>query len=43
MNDILDRLISWLYTLRIYGPRCPDYDEGCHCCKAWWEHDNLFN
>lgn len=38
----LDRLLSWLYTWRMFGTRCPDYDAECHCCKAWREHDELF-
>lgn len=23
------------YTRIYFGPRCPDYDEGCACCRAW--------
>ncbi len=40
--SLLDRLLSWLYTHRLYGSRCPDYDAECHCCAAWREHDELF-
>lgn len=24
-----------------FGPRCPDYDEGCDACRAWREYDGL--
>ncbi len=43
MRNLFDRLISWVYVTRIYGSRCPDYDDGCHCCIAWAEHDELFS
>jgi hypothetical protein len=43
MRDLLDRFISWLYIRRILGARCPDYCEGCYCCEAWREHDELFD
>lgn len=39
--DWFDIFVSWLYTRRLYGERCPDYDEHCHCCKAWQEHGEL--
>ena len=40
---MIDRFISWLYTRRIWGQRCIDYDPGCPCCHAWELHDFLFN
>lgn len=40
---MIDRFISWLYTRRIFGKRCVDYDPGCACCEAWATHDWLFN
>lgn len=43
MRDAIDRFISWLYIHRLYGPRCPDYAEGCPYCEKWREHDELFN
>lgn len=39
----LSRCISWLYTYRIWGSRCPDDQPGCHGCDAWAMHDWLFN
>lgn len=24
-----------------YGERCPDFAEGCTCCEAWAEFDNI--
>ena len=39
----VDRLLSWLYTWRFYGPRCPDFEADCPCCSAWKDHDWLFN
>ena len=39
---MIDRLISWLYTRRLFGPRCSDYKSGCACCEAWEFHDELF-
>ena len=36
-----DRFISWYYVRHFFGTRCPDYDEDCHCCKSWKEHDEL--
>jgi len=42
LNTIIDRLMSWLYTRRIWGPRCPDSEPGCPVCQRWREHDELF-
>jgi hypothetical protein len=39
---MLDNFISWLYTKTIWGPRCPDYDPDCVCCRQWGIHDDLF-
>lgn len=43
MMLIFDRLISWLYTRRIWGPRCTEYAPGCPCCDRWRQHDEMFN
>ena len=40
---IIDRFISWLYTRRVWGPRCDEDQLGCPCCDKWREHDELFN
>ena len=40
---LLDRLLSWLYTHRLWGPRCSDYEPTCPCCEAWKTHDEIFN
>jgi hypothetical protein len=39
---MFDRFISWVYTRRIFGPRCADYEQGCPVCDAWNFHDDLF-
>lgn len=38
---LLDRIISYIYTRHFYGPRCPDFQEGCICCEAWALHDEM--
>lgn len=38
-----DHLVSWHYTRRIYGTRCPDFEPECPCCRRWADHDWLFN
>lgn len=38
-----DHFLSWLYTRRLYGQRCPDFAEHCPCCEAWQAHDEIFN
>ena len=43
MRDLLDRWLSWLYTWRLFGSRCIDFDPHCHCCAAWASHDELFD
>ena len=40
---VFDRWLSWLYTYRIAGPRCPDFEPQCACCQGWKYHDELFN
>lgn len=39
---MLDRLLSWLYTRKVWGPRCSERETGCACCDAWATHDWLF-
>lgn len=43
IRDFFDRMISWIYVRRLYGSRCPDYDEWCWCCRQWKNHDDLFD
>ena len=38
---MLDKLISWIYTRKLFGPRCPDTVEGCATCDAWLKHDDI--
>ncbi len=26
---------------RLYGKRCPDYENGCGCCQAWSVYDTI--
>lgn len=35
-----DRFLSYLYTRRFFGPRCPEFEPGCPCCEAWEFHDD---
>lgn len=43
MSWWLDHFLSWLYTYRLWGPRCSDYEPTCACCEAWKVHDEIFN
>ncbi len=36
-----DRWLSWLYTYRFFGKRCPDFEPLCPCCRAWEDHDDM--
>lgn len=27
------------YITKYYGKRCPDYAEGCACCRVWVRFD----
>lgn len=38
----MTRLIHWLATRLVWGPRCPEHMDGCPCCDHWAEHDWLF-
>ena len=38
---MIDRLISWVYTRKMFGPRCSEYEPSCACCAAWKLHDEL--
>ncbi|URC15532.1 hypothetical protein DB2_30 [Octadecabacter Antarctic DB virus 2] len=40
---MINRFISWLYITRMWGPRCPDFDEACCTCRAWESHDDTLN
>lgn len=26
-----------------FGARCPEFEPGCHCCRAWAQYDDLRN
>lgn len=41
--NLFDHFLSWLYIRRLYGPRCPEYADGCYCCEKWKDHDEIFN
>lgn len=43
IRDKIDHLVSYVYTHRLFGPRCPEVNPDCACCKAWILHDELFN
>lgn len=36
---------SWLEQMieKLYGKRCPDYEEGCACCQAWSVYDTIID
>lgn len=38
-----DHFVSWLYTRRLYGPRCDEFADRCPVCEAWQFHDEAFN
>ena len=40
---MIERFISWLYTRKIWGPRCGEYEPECICCQKWAIHDEIFN
>lgn len=42
INDFIDRVISYVYTRRLFGPRCEEDLPGCACCDAWRTHDDIF-
>jgi hypothetical protein len=37
---LIDRFLSYVYTRRFFGPRCPEFEAGCPCCDAWKVHDD---
>lgn len=39
----IDHAISWIYSYRLWGPRCPDYEPTCVVCQRWRDHDEIFN
>ena len=41
--DMIDRIVSYIYTRRMYGRRCMDTNPECPCCRAWEFHDDIFN
>jgi len=43
MTDFINHIISWLYTHRIWGPRCDEFEPACWVCNAWAKHDEWFN
>lgn len=42
IDDYIDRIISYVYTRRLFGPRCKEHMDGCPCCDAWRTHDDIF-
>ena len=42
ITDYIDRIISYVYTRRMFGARCEEKMEGCPCCNAWEFHDDIF-
>lgn len=39
---MIDRFISWLYTRKLFGNRCYEFQEGCPVCEQWKLHDEMF-
>ena len=42
IRDKLDHLVSYVYTRRLFGPRCEEHLDGCAVCDAWRFHDDCF-
>lgn len=38
----VDRVVTWMYVHRIYGPKCPDFNEDCHTCRMWKEYEERY-
>lgn len=43
IKDKLDHILSYVYTRRMFGPRCEEYLKGCPVCDAWHFHDDCFS
>lgn len=43
INTKIDLVISYVYTRRLFGPRCEEHMDGCPVCDAWRTHDEIFN
>lgn len=43
IRDKIDHLVSYVYTRRLFGKRCEEYQKTCAVCDAWEFHDELFN
>lgn len=43
IKDKIDHLVSYVYTRRMFGPRCPEHLDGCAVCDAWRFHDDCFS
>lgn len=43
ITNYLDWILSYVYTRRLFGPRCSEVEPTCACCQAWITHDEIFN
>jgi hypothetical protein len=43
ITNFLDWTLSYVYTRRLFGPRCVEHMDTCVCCEAWKAHDEIFN
>lgn len=41
MTEVTDASLIAEALTDYYGPRCPDFEPECHCCKAWAQFDML--
>lgn len=41
MTEVTDASLIAEALTDYYGPRCPDFEPECHCCKAWAQFDAI--
>lgn len=39
-HDLAAQVATWIENY--FGPRCPDVETECACCRAWQGYDSLF-
>lgn len=40
-SDIVERSLVAEAVAEHWGERCPDFESGCPCCRAWAEFDQI--
>ena len=41
--SMFDKVLSWVYTRKIWGIKCDEFEPECCVCKAWRTHEDLFD